>query len=82
MTFPQLEDPFVLRKALDVSRKQLWELQDRINQLGPDGGVSRWVVVGCTLSQSCLKGHGGVPIALCIFLDPLVLRINCLVIRE
>ena len=46
MTFPQLEDPFVLRKALDVSRKQLWELQDRLNQLGPDGGVSRWVKGG------------------------------------
>ena len=35
-----------------------------------------------TLSHSCLKVHGGVPIALNIFLDPLVLRINCLVIRE
>ena len=35
-----------------------------------------------TLSHSCLKVHGGVPIALIIFLDPLVLRINCLVIRE
>ena len=35
-----------------------------------------------TLSQSCLKVHGGNPIALCIFVDPLVLRISCLVIRE
>ena len=35
-----------------------------------------------TLSHSCLKVHAGVPIALIIFLDPLVLRINCLVIRE
>ena len=37
---------------------------------------------GRTLSHSCLKVHGGVPIVLCIFLDPLVLRINCLVSRE
>ena len=35
-----------------------------------------------TLSHSCLKVHGGVPILLCICLDPLVLRINSLVIRE
>ena len=35
-----------------------------------------------TLSQSCLKVHVGVPIELCIFSDPLVLRINCLDIRE
>ena len=35
-----------------------------------------------TLSHSCLKVHAGVPLALFIFLDPLVLRINCLVIRE
>ena len=35
-----------------------------------------------TLSYSCLKVHAGVPIALIILLDPLVLRINCLVIRE
>ena len=34
------------------------------------------------LSHSCLKVHAGVPIALIIFLDPLVLRINCLVIRQ
>ena len=37
----QLEDPFVLRLALDVSRKQLWGLQARMEALGPDGGVSR-----------------------------------------
>ena len=35
-----------------------------------------------TLSHGCLKVHGGVPMVLCIFLDPLLLRINCLVIRE
>ena len=44
--------------------------------------VKNWNVMHTTLSQSCLKVHGGVPIALCICLDPLVLRINCLVIRE
>jgi hypothetical protein len=38
--------------------------------------------VGCTLFHSCLKVDAGVPIAVIIFLDPLVVRINCLVIRE
>ena len=35
-----------------------------------------------TLTHECLKVHGGVPIVLCIFVDPLEPRINCLVIRE
>ena len=33
-----------------------------------------------TLSHSCLKLHGGFPIVLGVSLDPLVLRIDCLVI--
>ena len=37
---------------------------------------------GDTLSHSCLKVHARVPIALITFFDPLVLRINCLFIRE
>ena len=37
-------------------------------------------VFSATLYHSCLKVHGGVLIELCIFWDPLVLRINCLVI--
>ena len=32
------------------------------------------------LCHSCLKVHGGVQIVLCISWDPLVLRINCLVL--
>ena len=36
----------------------------------------------CTLYYSCLMVHGGVPIVLCFFWDPLVLRINGLVIRD
>ena len=35
-----------------------------------------------TLCNSCLKVHVGVSIVLCIFWDPPVLRINCLVIRD
>ena len=35
-----------------------------------------------TLTHGCLKVHGGVPIVLCIFVDPLQARINCLVFRE
>ena len=35
-----------------------------------------------TLSHSCLKVHASVPIVFISFSDPLVLRINCLVIRE
>ena len=34
------------------------------------------------LYHSCLKVHGGVPIEVCIFWDPLVIRINCMVIRD
>ena len=41
-----------------------------------------WFSVWVTLSHSCLKVHAGVPIALIISFVPLVLRINCLVIRE
>ncbi len=26
----QMEDPFVLRQALDVTRRQLWDLQNRM----------------------------------------------------
>ena len=37
---PQLEDPFVLRKALDVTRSQLWAIQERIELQG-EGGQSR-----------------------------------------
>ena len=37
---------------------------------------------GVTLYHSCLQVHGGVPIELRIFWDPLVQRINCLVIRN
>ena len=41
------------------------------------------ILLHCTtLCHSCLKVHGGVPIVLCIFWDPLVRRINCLVIRD
>ena len=36
----QLEDPFVLRKALDVTRSQLWAIQERIELQG-EGGQSR-----------------------------------------
>ena len=36
----QLEDPFVLRKALDVSRAQLWAIQERLDLHG-EGGQSR-----------------------------------------
>ena len=36
----QLEDPFVLRKALDVSRAQLWAIQERMDLHG-EGGQSR-----------------------------------------
>ena len=60
-----------------------------LNNTGEWEGVCRYLqfrgVHYCTvltLSQSCLKVHGGVPLALCISLDPLVLRVNCLVIRE
>ena len=35
-----------------------------------------------TSYHSCLKVHGGVPIEVCIFWDPLVIRINCMVIRD
>ena len=34
------------------------------------------------MAHGCLKVHGGVPIVLYIFSDPLEPRINCLVIRE
>ena len=37
---PQLEDPFVLRKALDVTRSQLWAIQERLELQG-EGGQSR-----------------------------------------
>ena len=36
----QLEDPFVLRKALDVTRSQLWAIQERLDLQG-EGGQSR-----------------------------------------
>ena len=35
-----------------------------------------------TLTHGCLKVHGGVPIILCILVDPLQARISCLVFRE
>ena len=35
-----------------------------------------------TLTNGCLKVHGKVPIVLCIFVDPLQPRNNCLVFRE
>ena len=38
--FPQLEDPFVLRKALDVTRSQLWAIQERLELQG-EGGQRR-----------------------------------------
>ena len=37
---------------------------------------------GITLTHGCLKVNRGVPILLCIFVDPLYPRINCLVLRE
>ena len=36
----QLEDPFVLRKALDVTRSQLWAIQERLDLQG-EGGQNR-----------------------------------------
>ena len=36
----------------------------------------------CTLTHGCLKVHGGVPIVLCIFVDPLQPGINRLVFKE
>ena len=33
----QMEDPFVLRKALDVTRRQLWDLQTKLNDIDEDG---------------------------------------------
>ena len=35
-----------------------------------------------TLTHGYLKVHGGVPIVLCMFVDPLYPRINCIVFRE
>ena len=32
-----LEDPFVLRLALNVTRRQLWDLQNKMNDIGEDG---------------------------------------------
>ena len=34
-----------------------------------------------TLTHGYLKVHGGVPIVLCMFVDPLYSRINCLVFK-
>ena len=31
------EDPFVLRRALNVTRRQLWDLQNKMNDIGEDG---------------------------------------------
>ena len=33
----QMEDPFVLRLALNVSRRQLWDLQNKMNDIDHDG---------------------------------------------
>ena len=41
-----------------------------------------WDSCKITLTHGCLKVHGGVPILLCIFVDPLSSRINGLVFRE
>ena len=32
-----MEDPFVLRLALNVTRRQLWDLQAKMNDIGEDG---------------------------------------------
>ena len=45
-------------------------------------GMSSTQTIAFTLCHSWLKVHGGVPIVLCVFWDPLVLRINCLGIRD
>ena len=41
-----------------------------------------WRKIVYTLTHGCLKVHGGVPIDLGIFVDPLKPRVNCLVFRE
>ena len=33
----EMEDPFVLRLALNVTRRQLWDLQAKMNDIGEDG---------------------------------------------
>ena len=33
----EMEDPFVLRLALNVTRRQLWDLQNKMNDIGEDG---------------------------------------------
>jgi hypothetical protein len=36
----QMEDPFVLRQALDVTRRQLWDLQNRMTGSGSEAKLS------------------------------------------
>ena len=78
--------------SLDTLKQACWPIHPILLMEGPQYVFKfshchceelQWLGVShYTLSHSCLKVHGGVPIVLCIFFDPLVLRINCLVSRQ
>ena len=74
--------------ARSATKAQAQNVIDTLVQLGNEDKLPRFTVQSDdlgrvhTLSHSCLKVHAGVPIVLIIFLDPLVIRVNCLVIRE